>query len=39
MAYQDILAAIRSELHAKFGIDHITIQVEPQGFQERQPRF
>ncbi len=37
--YHDILAAIRHELHEEFGIDHITIQVEPQGFQERQPRF
>ena len=39
VAYHDILSGIRSEVHSKFGIDHITIQVEPEGFQERRPGF
>jgi cobalt-zinc-cadmium efflux system protein len=29
-----LLAEIRERLHSRFGIDHITIQVEPVGFHE-----
>ena len=29
-----LLAKLRSALHDRFGIDHITIQIEPEGFDE-----
>jgi len=32
--YRDVLARLRQVLHDKFGIDHITLQVEPEGFEE-----
>lgn len=32
----DLLEALRSTVHEKFGIDHITIQIEPAGFAERE---
>jgi cobalt-zinc-cadmium efflux system protein len=31
----DVLHALRNMLHERFSIDHITIQLEPEGFQER----
>jgi len=31
----DALAEIRARLHERFGIDHTTIQIEPEGFAER----
>jgi cobalt-zinc-cadmium efflux system protein len=30
-----LLAEIRGGLHARFGLDHLTIQLEPAGFEER----
>jgi hypothetical protein len=30
-----LLGAIRETVHARFGIDHVTIQIEPPGFEER----
>ena len=35
----DLLAQLRSMLHERFGIDHITIQIEPEDFEERQCSF
>jgi hypothetical protein len=32
-----VLRAVRRVLHERFGIDHITIQVEPPGFVEERP--
>lgn len=29
-----LLAELRKRLHDKFGIDHVTIQIEPEGFDE-----
>lgn len=34
-----VLTAIRDRLHERFGIDHITIQLEPVGFAERRAKF
>jgi cobalt-zinc-cadmium efflux system protein len=31
----DLLAELRDALHDRFGIDHLTIQIEPHGFVER----
>jgi cobalt-zinc-cadmium efflux system protein len=31
----ELLGELRTLLHDRFGIDHITIQVEPEGFEER----
>ena len=31
----DLLADLRATLHERFGIDHLTIQIEPHGFVER----
>jgi len=31
-----ILGSLREMLHDRFGIDHITIQIEPEGFEERE---
>lgn len=31
---RDLLAEIRRVLHDRFGIDHLTIQIEPEGFEE-----
>jgi cobalt-zinc-cadmium efflux system protein len=30
-----ILAALRAALHQRFGIDHLTLQLEPRGFEEQ----
>jgi len=30
-----LLKRLRDSLHEKFGIDHLTIQIEPEGFEER----
>jgi cobalt-zinc-cadmium efflux system protein len=32
--YQDVLHDARATLHKEFGIDHVTVQVEPVGFEE-----
>lgn len=32
----EILSELRELLHERFGIDHITIQIEPEGFEERK---
>ncbi len=29
-----LLAGLRNTLHERFGIDHLTIQIEPEGFEE-----
>jgi cobalt-zinc-cadmium efflux system protein len=29
-----LLKTLRDTLHEKFGIDHLTIQIEPEGFEE-----
>ena len=34
-----LLAELRTMLHDRFGIDHITIQIEPEGFEERPTAF
>jgi cobalt-zinc-cadmium efflux system protein len=34
-----VLARVRQLLHERFGIDHITIQIEPAGFEERRASF
>jgi hypothetical protein len=26
-------------VHARFGIDHITVQIEPVGFEEHRPNL
>jgi cobalt-zinc-cadmium efflux system protein len=31
----DLLESLRSMVHQEFGIDHVTIQIEPAGFEER----
>lgn len=35
----DLLAELRTMLHDRFGIDHITIQIEPEDFEERPTAF
>jgi cobalt-zinc-cadmium efflux system protein len=30
-----LLKALRDALHEKFGLDHLTVQIEPEGFEER----
>jgi hypothetical protein len=30
-----LLGRVRQLLHERFGIDHVTIQLEPEGFEER----
>ena len=34
-SHADLLRRLRHALHERFGIDHITIQIEPDGFDER----
>jgi len=34
-----VLAEMRLMLHDRFGIDHITLQIEPEGFEERPVPF
>jgi cobalt-zinc-cadmium efflux system protein len=34
-AYESILRDARATLHREFGIEHVTVQVEPDGFEER----
>ena len=31
---QEMLARLRTTLHDRFGIDHVTLQLEPEGFQD-----
>lgn len=33
-SHPELLKALRESLHDKFGIDHLTIQIEPEGFEE-----
>lgn len=35
-AQGELLTALRETLHERFGIDHVTIQIEPEGFVEHQ---
>lgn len=35
----ELLGALRHRLHEQFGIDHLTIQIEPEDFLERPTRF
>lgn len=35
----EVLGAVRQMVHDRFGIDHVTIQIEPQGFEERRMKF
>ncbi len=35
----DLLARLRTMLHERFGIDHLTIQMEPEDFEERPTLF
>ncbi len=34
-AYESVLQDARATLHREFGIEHVTVQVEPEAFQER----
>lgn len=36
---RDMLRRIRELVHDRFGIDHVTIQLEPKGFDERYVGF
>jgi cobalt-zinc-cadmium efflux system protein len=33
-SYSDLLRVLRTKVHDQFGIDHVTIQIEPLGFTE-----
>jgi cobalt-zinc-cadmium efflux system protein len=35
----ELLSELRTMLHDRFGIDHITIQIEPEDFEERPTAF
>jgi cobalt-zinc-cadmium efflux system protein len=35
----ELLGTLRTMLHDRFGIDHITIQIEPEDFEERPTAF
>jgi cobalt-zinc-cadmium efflux system protein len=35
VSHADLLKRLRRTLHERFGIDHVTIQIEPEGFDER----
>jgi cobalt-zinc-cadmium efflux system protein len=35
----ELLQCLRTMLHDRFGIDHLTIQLEPENFQERPTCF
>ena len=37
-SYEDLLAQLRDLVHDRCGIDHVTIQIEPQGFEEPTQR-
>ncbi len=34
---EEMLRTVRDLLHERFGIDHVTIQIEPEGFEEHHP--
>lgn len=36
---REMLTAIRGRLHREFGIDHVTIQIEPEGFERMEQAF
>ena len=35
LPHAELLSAIRELLHSRFHLDHLTIQLEPEGFEER----
>lgn len=35
----DMLRRVRNLVHERFGIDHVTVQLEPEGFEERKMPF
>jgi cobalt-zinc-cadmium efflux system protein len=35
----DMLRRVRDLVHDRFGIDHVTVQLEPEGFEERELSF
>ncbi|MHC4875203.1 MAG: cation diffusion facilitator family transporter [Planctomycetota bacterium] len=37
-SYEDVLTQLRDLVHDRCGIDHVTIQIEPQGFEEPAQR-
>lgn len=37
--HAELLRELRELLHKRFGIDHITIQIEPEGFDEQRGEF
>ncbi len=37
--HRELLQQLRTMLHDRFGIDHITIQIEPEGFEEAVVTF
>ena len=37
--HRELLQQLRTMLHDRFGIDHITIQIEPEGFEEAVVSF
>lgn len=36
---REMLRAVRELVHAQFGIDHVTVQIEPEGFEEPDAGF
>lgn len=36
LPYDQLLHELRATIHDRFGIDHVTIQIEPVGFNERE---
>lgn len=36
---REMLRAVRELVHARFGIDHVTVQIEPEGFEEPDAGF
>ncbi len=34
---RELLKALRSQLHERYGIEHVTLQIEPEGFEEPRP--
>jgi cobalt-zinc-cadmium efflux system protein len=34
-----LLKALRGQLHERFGIEHVTLQIEPEGFEEPRPSW
>jgi cobalt-zinc-cadmium efflux system protein len=38
-SHSELLTALRAMLDERFGIDHVTIQIEPVDFEERYTHF